>query len=96
VKSLLVTAMLGCATAFSAPKVGLVRSLEATLPRVASALEETSADDFPLSKWSDRPFALSHFMLRVRGKLGFEVPGFANLELQPELELVWERTTDSF
>lgn len=76
-------------------KPDLAESLESTIPRVAGALEHTSAEDFPLSQWSDRPFALSLFMLRVRGKFGFEIPGLTLAELQPEVELVWERCTEA-
>ena len=32
-----------------------------------------------------------NFWIRLRGRAGFEIPGFAKVELVPEVELFWQR-----
>ncbi len=36
-------------------------------------------------------FILRRFWLRVRAKVGLTVPGFANFEVIPDVEMLWER-----
>jgi hypothetical protein len=40
---------------------------------------------------SDSRWFLRRFWVRVRPKATFAVPGFAKLEISPELELLWQR-----
>lgn len=37
-------------------------------------------------------FFLNTFILRVRGNVGFKIPGLVNFTIIPETEIVWQRS----
>jgi hypothetical protein len=41
----------------------------------------------------DEEFFLRRFWLRVRAKFGIEVPGLAEFDVIPEVEMLWEKQT---
>ncbi|MCC7442968.1 MAG: hypothetical protein IT285_15150 [Bdellovibrionales bacterium] len=59
---------------------------------VSEALSRDSVmESVACDRGADEDWRLLSLLLRLRAQVGFEVPGFAKLVIQPEAELVWQR-----
>lgn len=69
----------------------LTRHLSEILESTTAAVENSGAEGgAPLSESDERWFC-RRFTLRLRPKASFAIPGFAKLEIVPEVEMVWQR-----
>ena len=68
----------------------LTKHLTEMLDSTESAVNRCSSEDASAAETSHEWF-YRRFWLRFRPRVSFAVPGFAKLEIVPEIEMLWQR-----
>ncbi|MGZ3742983.1 MAG: hypothetical protein ACXWRA_03900 [Pseudobdellovibrionaceae bacterium] len=82
-----------CSPSFAAINEKLQQYFRNELQTLNQSIPETPSESSGIvANTSDEAWQFSSFMLRIRPKLGFDIPELASLYVIPEAELVWQQS----
>lgn len=77
--------------AYAEPKQDLSEFIIDEISTVDQAFQAETRKTGITEGQSEEAYYMRRFWFRIRAKFGIEVPGFADFEVIPDLEMLWEK-----